>query len=58
MEEGQLIYLHHDLQNIHGLHFLQDTVILDIILNDYDFEKRRMTLFKRVSDSEVQIGTR
>lgn len=54
LEEGSMTYLHADYRNLHELHMLEDSVVFDILINDYD-SHRKMSVFRKVSSTEVEI---
>lgn len=45
LRAGEKSVLWHGEGNIHQLDVDEDTQILDLILNDYDFQTRKMTTF-------------
>ena len=46
--EGDLVWLCHGNNNFHQLDFLADSVIFDVIINDYDREERKMSILEPV----------
>ena len=45
--------LYHNFQNIHSLAALEDTVLLDVIINDYDHIDRVFTIFDQSSPATL-----
>ena len=49
--EGDLVWLCHGNNNFHQLDFLTDSVIFDVIINDYDQDGRKMSIMQPMEPS-------
>ena len=55
MTPGDVAWLHHSASNVHALTFEADSLVMDVLINDYDMVDRRMSVFDIVDNKAVVV---